>query len=84
MRGRGCVLTNIGYCHLEDLKDRDGVLKAKTEMFEYMNDNGKIVLNGDDDKLSTVKNVGNITPVFYGKNTTNNVFPGQYHIAATL
>ena len=69
-----CVLTNIGYCHLEDLKDRDGVLKAKTEMFEYINDNGKIVLNGDDDKLSTVKNVGNITPVFYGKNTTNNVY----------
>ena len=48
-----CVLTNIGYCHLEDLKDRDGVLKAKTEMFEYINDNGKIVLNvSDKEKIS--------------------------------
>ena len=27
-----CVITNIGYCHLEHLKDRDGVLKEKTSM----------------------------------------------------
>ena len=29
-----CVLTIIGECHLENLGDRDGVLKAKTEMFK--------------------------------------------------
>ena len=28
-----CVITNIGDCHLENLIDRNGVLKAKTEMF---------------------------------------------------
>lgn len=49
-----CVITNIGTCHLENLGDRDGVLKAKTEIFKYVKKN--IVLNGDDDKLSTVKN----------------------------
>ena len=48
-----CVITNIGTCHLENLGDRDGVLKAKTEIFRYVKKN--IVLNGDDDKLSTVK-----------------------------
>ena len=47
-----CVITNIGTCHLENLGDRDGVLKAKTEIFKYVKKN--IVLNGDDDKLSTV------------------------------
>lgn len=26
------VITNIGLCHLENLKTRDGILKAKTEM----------------------------------------------------
>ena len=31
-----CVITNIGLCHLEYLGDRDGILKAKTEMFDYM------------------------------------------------
>ena len=48
-----CVITNIGVAHLEHLKSRDGILKAKTEIFLYMNPNGSIILNGDDDKLST-------------------------------
>ena len=46
-----CVITNIGTCHLENLGDRDGVLKAKTEIFQSMKPNGHIVLNGDDDNL---------------------------------
>ena len=59
-----CVITNIGTCHLENLGDRDGVLKAKTEIFQYVKKN--IVLNGDDDKLSTVKEYNGIQPVFFG------------------
>ena len=59
-----CVITNIGTCHLENLGDRDGVLKAKTEIFQYVKKN--IVLNGDDDKLSTVKEYNSIQPVFFG------------------
>ena len=30
-----CVITNIGLCHLENLKSRDGILKAKTEVFTH-------------------------------------------------
>ncbi|MBQ3692264.1 MAG: UDP-N-acetylmuramoyl-tripeptide--D-alanyl-D-alanine ligase, partial [Clostridia bacterium] len=52
-----CVLTNIGCCHLENLKDRDGVLKAKTEMFSYKEEDALIFVNGDDDKLAAVENV---------------------------
>ena len=48
------VLTNIGWCHLENLKDRDGILKAKTEIFDFLKEDGHIVLNGDDDKLAAV------------------------------
>ncbi len=48
------VITNIGQCHLENLKDRDGVLKAKTEIFDFMSPEGTVCLNGDDDKLRTV------------------------------
>lgn len=48
------VITNIGQCHLENLKDRDGVLRAKTEILDFMPENGKLCLNGDDDKLRTV------------------------------
>ena len=61
-----CVITNIGLCHLENLGDRDGILKAKTEMFDYMQPDAKIILNGDDDKLITVKEVKGITPKYFG------------------
>ncbi len=49
-----CVITNIGQCHLENLGSRDGILKAKTEIFDYMPPEGEVCLNGDDDKLATV------------------------------
>lgn len=59
-----CVITNIGYCHLEYLIDRDGVLKEKTDMFNYANNDAEYVLNGDDDKLATVLKVRGKEPVF--------------------
>ena len=60
------VITNIGQCHLENLKDRDGVLRAKTEIFDFMPPDGKICLNGDDDKLRTVSTVGEREIRFFG------------------
>lgn len=61
-----CVITNIGQCHLENLIDRDGVLKAKTEIFDFMQEDGYVVLNGDDDKLATVKEVKGKATYFFG------------------
>ncbi len=57
-----CVITNIGCCHLENLGDRDGVLKAKTEMFTYLKENGTIILCHDDDKLRDRHGVQRHTP----------------------
>lgn len=61
-----CVITNIGQCHLENLGTRDGILKAKTEIFEGLSDEGYAVLNGEDDKLITVKDVHGKSPLFFG------------------
>ena len=61
-----CVITNIGLCHLEFLKSRDGILKAKTEIFDFLKPEGHVILNGDDDKLVTVEEVKGIKPVFFG------------------
>ena len=63
-----CVITNIGQCHLENLIDRDGVLKAKTEIFNFMQEDGYVVLNGDDDKLASIKEVKGKAPYFFGLN----------------
>lgn len=69
-----CVLTIIGSCHLENLGDRDGVLKAKTEMFCHAREGAAYILNGDDDKLSSIKTVGGTAPIFFGLNEGN-----RYH-----
>ncbi|MCR5737037.1 MAG: UDP-N-acetylmuramoyl-tripeptide--D-alanyl-D-alanine ligase [Eubacterium sp.] len=61
-----CVITNIGTCHLENLGDRDGVFRAKTEMFDYAKNPCFVVLNGDDDKLIQVQDVHGNVPVFFG------------------
>lgn len=60
-----CVMTNIGQCHLENLIDRDGVLRAKSEIFDYLQPDGVIVLNGNDDKLSEIDEVKGVRPVRY-------------------
>ena len=46
-----CLITNIGECHLEKLGSRQGVLKAKSEIFDFMGEDGVTILNGDDDLL---------------------------------
>ena len=42
------VFSVIGDAHLEFLGNRDGVMRAKREIFEGMDENGLAVLNGDD------------------------------------
>lgn len=59
------VMTNIGECHLEQLGDLDGVLKAKSEVFAHMPKDGVVVLNGDDGKLCRADTLGRKT-IFYG------------------
>lgn len=63
-----CVMTNIGQCHLENLIDRDGILRAKSEIFDFMNPKGTVVVNGDDDKLATIHEVYGKAPVTFGMN----------------
>ena len=66
-----CVITNIGLCHLENLKTQNGILQAKTEMFEHMNPAGDIIINGDDKYLATIKKVRGIVPKTFGYDKMN-------------
>ena len=61
-----CVITNIGVAHIENLGSRDGILRAKTEMFAFMNPDGTVILNGDDDKLRGFTPDNGIQPVYFG------------------
>ncbi len=48
------VITNIGECHLEYLKTRENILKAKMEICEGMKDNSPLIICGDNDLLKNV------------------------------
>ena len=67
VRPNVCVITNIGQCHLENLKSRDGILKAKTEIFDFMAEDAYICLNGEDDKLRAITDVKGRKPHFFGR-----------------
>ena len=72
-----CVITNIGYAHLENLGTRDGILKEKSSMTDYMNPKGSVIFNGDDDKLATVDGYHGVKPVFFGLDAKRDVYADQ-------
>ena len=61
------VFTNVGPCHLEFLRDLDGVLRAKSEVFKHVRAGGTLILNAEDEKLSTVRDVPGLSIVRYGR-----------------
>lgn len=61
-----CVITNIGQSHLNNLIDRDGILRAKSEIFDYMAPDGEICLYGEDDKLNGIREIKGHKPHFFG------------------
>ena len=49
------VITNVGDAHIENLGNtRQGILRAKCEIFQHLSPDGIAVLNGDDPLLNTV------------------------------
>lgn len=65
------LITNIGVSHIEKLLSREGILKAKMEILDGMDKDSKLILNGDDDMLSTVvpAHIGRV--ITYGVDNEN-------------
>lgn len=78
-----CVLTNIGECHLENLKSKEGILQAKTEIFDFMQEDGAICANGDDDMLRRIEEMNGHRalegrkPIYFGLNESNPVYADE-------
>ena len=68
-----CVITNIGQSHLDHLKSREGILRAKSEIFDFMSENGEICLNGEDDMLLPLTRIKGRKTRFFGLGSA----PGQ-------
>lgn len=48
------LITNIGVSHIENLGSREGILKAKLEILDGLSEAAPLIINGDNDMLSTV------------------------------
>ena len=48
------VITNVGVSHIENLGSREGILAAKLELLDGMKPGSPLLLNKDNDMLSTV------------------------------
>jgi len=68
------VFTNIGLSHIEKLGSRENILKAKTEMLDYLPEKGCVVFCGDDDLLWEIKKMTKRKTITYGiENKKNDV-----------
>ena len=67
------VITNIGTSHIGNLGSRENILKAKLEILEGLQQNGKIVINNDNDLLHNwAQTVDNKNILTYGIENNNN------------
>ena len=66
------VITNIGESHIEYLGSRDGILREKCDVFKNIGAEGRAIVNGDDDKLCTLRGRMN-NLVTYGFGSENDI-----------
>ncbi|MBX4269255.1 UDP-N-acetylmuramoyl-tripeptide--D-alanyl-D-alanine ligase [Clostridium estertheticum] len=48
------IITNIGMSHIENLKTRENILKAKMEITDFFSENGVLIVNSDNDLLQDI------------------------------
>ncbi len=62
------MITNIGFCHIENLKTRENILAAKLEILDGMDENAPLIVYGGDEYLGkiTSEDVGGRRLIRYG------------------
>jgi len=48
------IITNIGMSHIENLKTRENILKAKMEITDFFNEDSVLIVNSDNDLLEDI------------------------------
>lgn len=68
------VITNVGVSHIENLGSREGILKAKCEIFDYIKNNGTAILNIDNDMLKTLEGKTSFKTLWYGIENKKDIY----------
>ena len=71
------VITNVGTAHIGILGSRENILKAKLEILEGLQSDGKVVINNDNDLLHSwrLNSSGKYDIVTYGMENVSNIMP---------
>ena len=71
------IITNIGTAHIEGFGSKEGVVKAKNELYEFIRKtNGTIFINGDDELLGSLAQ--EINSIKYLKNNINDILSNPF------
>ncbi|MDR1585366.1 MAG: UDP-N-acetylmuramoyl-tripeptide--D-alanyl-D-alanine ligase [Prevotellaceae bacterium] len=72
------IITNVGKAHLEGFGSFEGVMQAKSELYDFIAQNGgKIFINAGNDYLAAMARKSGIVPdkwIKYGKSSGNDLF----------
>lgn len=70
------VITNIGFCHIENLKTRENILAAKLEILDGMSDTAPLIVYGDDEYLGrlTSDDIGGRRLITFGASDKCDVY----------
>ncbi len=71
------VIVNIGTMHIEHLGSREGILRAKLEILESMREDGKVILNGDDDMLWGRRDLTHLHFTYFGRENMDSAFTAR-------
>ncbi|MGL5346370.1 MAG: UDP-N-acetylmuramoyl-tripeptide--D-alanyl-D-alanine ligase [Peptostreptococcaceae bacterium] len=75
------VISNIGMSHIENLGSQEGILKAKMEITTKFDKDNILIVNGDDEFLSTLKNKDyDFTIKTFGFNKENDIYCESYEL----
>jgi len=66
------IITNIGFCHIENLKSQENILRAKLEILDGADADAPLILCGEDELLNGVKLDRKI--IRYGFDSKKDVF----------
>ena len=70
VRPETAVITNVGEAHIENLGNREGILKAKLEILEGLPHDGTVILCGDNDMLWSVSGKLDFETIYFGMNNS--------------
>ena len=74
------LISNVGVAHIEYLGDRAGILRAKCEMFDFMDENATIILNADNDMLQTLDGKISQKQVWFGVQNQKGIYADNLRI----